>query len=152
MLFPKNHQKIRIKQMRNLRTFSLTGIFAFITVAAIACNVSTANLSSLKVSKDKEGTSETANFKAGDTIYGSAAVSNNPGKVKVKLSLADPKGETMKGSEVTVDIESDGFASYTLPTSEAMPAGTYKLTADMINDAGEKKDTKSTTFTMTASE
>jgi uncharacterized protein YfaS (alpha-2-macroglobulin family) len=135
--------------MNKFRTFSMASILALVVFAALGCNVSTANLSSLKVSKDKEATSETSSFKGGDTIYGKAMVSNNPGKVKVKLYLSDPKGATMPGSEVTLDIDGDGSANYSLPTTEAMPAGSYKLTADMINDAGEKKDSKSATFNIT---
>lgn len=135
--------------MKNIKTFSLSVVLALAVFAAFGCNVSTANLSSLKVSKDKEGTAEASSYKAGDTIYGKAVVSNNPGKVKVKLALSDPKGAVMPGSEITLDIDGDGTANYLLPTTEAMPAGSYKLTADMINDAGEKKDSKTATFNFT---
>ena len=134
--------------MKNFKTFSIVSIFALVVFAALGCNVSTANLSSLKTSKDKAGTEEATSFKAGDTIYGKALVANNPGKVKVNLHLADAKGETLKGSEVSVDIDGDGSANYSLPTSEEMPAGSYKLTADMINDSGEKKDSKTASFTI----
>jgi hypothetical protein len=134
--------------MKKSLTFSIVSIFALFILFAMGCNVSTANLSSLKTSKDKDGKEETTSYKVGDTIYAKAAVSNNPGKVKVKISLADPKGETLKGSEVNVDLDGDGAASYSLPTGEGMPAGSYKLTADMINEAGEKKDTKSATITI----
>jgi len=47
--------------------FSFAGIFVLLIFAAQACNVSTANLSSLKVSKEKGG-AETTSFKTGDTI------------------------------------------------------------------------------------
>jgi hypothetical protein len=135
--------------MKTIKKFSIAGIFALVVLAAFGCNVSTANLSSVKVSKDKDGASETSTFKAGDTIYGKAVVANNPGKVKVKLSLFDEKGTALPGSEVSLDIEGDGSAKYSLPTTEEMPAGSYKLTADMINDAGEKKDSKTAAFTIT---
>lgn len=135
--------------MKNVRATSMAIIVALLVFAAIGCSVSTANLSSLKVSKDKEGKTEATSFKAGETFYGRAIVANNPGKVKVKFTLADPKGEAMKGADVNVDIDGEGTATYTLATTEEMPAGTYKLTADMINDAGEKKDSKTATVTLT---
>jgi len=140
--------------MRNLRTFSVASLLALFVFAAIGCNVSTANLSSLKTSKDKDGKTESAGFKSGETLYAKAAVSNNPGKVKVKLYLVADNvkgmtaGDTLKGSEVTVDVDGDGWASYSVPVSEAFAAGTYKLNADMINDAGEKKDSKTAAVTI----
>lgn len=135
--------------MNNLKRFSLANALALVVFVGFGCNVSTANLSSLKISKDKEGATETSSFKPGDTVHGKAVVSNNPGKVKVKLALTDPKGAALSGSEVTLDIDGDGAANYSLPTPEAMPTGSYKLTADMINDAGEKKDSKSASFNIT---
>lgn len=136
--------------MKNLKMFSIASVFAVVIFVMQGCSFSTANLSSLKTSKDKDGKEETTNFKAGDTIYAKAVISNNPGKVKVKFSLADPKGQAMSSSDVSVDIDGDGNASYTLPTTAALPAGSYKLTADMLNDSGEKKDSKSATLTIAA--
>lgn len=139
--------------MKNLKTFSIA--IALLVFVAIGCNMSTANLSSLKTSKDKEGTSETTTFKSGDTLYGKAQVSNNPDKVKVKFYLVAEdvkelsKGETLKGSDVSVEIPGDGVANYSVPVSEGFPAGKYMLHADMMNEAGEKKDSKTTTVTIT---
>jgi len=136
--------------MKNLKVFSILALLALAISVMPGCNVSTANMSSLKTSKDKDGKEEATSFKGGDTIYAKAEISNNPGKVKVKFSLADPQGKAMSGSDVSVDIDGDGFASYTLPTTGAMPAGSYKLNADMMNDAGEKKDGKTATLTVAA--
>lgn len=124
---------------------------------AVACNMSTANLSGLTTATDKEGKATTSSFKTGDTIYGQAPVANNPGKVKVKFTLTvedvkgKTKGEAMKGAEAEVDIDGDAIATYTLPVVQALPGGKYKLTADMLNDKGEKKDSKSTDITVTQS-
>lgn len=137
-----------------------TGISLFISLialvfVALACNMSTANLSGLTTSTDKEGKTASSTFKTGDTIYGRAPVANNPGKVKVKFTLTaedvqgKTKGEAMKGAEAEVDLESDGIATYTLPVVSALPSGKYKLTADMLNDKGEKKDSKSADITVT---
>lgn len=137
----------------------------FLAVSALAlafivmqgCSFSTANMSSFKTSSDKDGKSETTSFKGGDTIYGKAQISNNPGKVKVKFTLAAEdakgmtKGETIKGSEVDLEVSGDGVASYSLPVPMGAPGGTYKFNADMINEAGEKKDSKSVNITIAAS-
>src|SRR5262245_17889356 len=84
-------------------------------VVAQACefSVSTANLSSLKVSKDKAASQEASSFAANDTIYAVATVSNAPGATKVKGRLvADdveglPKGP-ISGLETTVDLPGSG--------------------------------------------
>lgn len=134
--------------MKRSNTTSLVIVFAICIFTAMGCSMSSANLSSLKTSTDKAGTQSATTFKSGDTLYGTAAVANNPGDVKVKLYLADSKGETLKGSDVTVDVKGDGTANYSVPVSEEFPAGTYKLHADMMNEAGEKKDSKTVDVTI----
>jgi hypothetical protein len=134
--------------MKKQSIFNSVAVTAIALFLLLACNASTANMSSLKTSTDKEGKSETTKFKVGDTMYGAATISNNPGKVKVKLYLADPKGETISGTEVSVDLDGDGVAKYNLTLPEGIASGTYKLNADMLNDAGEKKDSKSADVTI----
>jgi hypothetical protein len=124
--------------------------------AAFACNMSTANMASFKISKDKEGTQETTSFKGGETIYGRAAIANNGGKVKVKIQInvddvpGMTKGDMVKGSDVTVDLDGDGTATYSVPIPSAVKGGKYVVVADMINDAGEKKDSKSVAINITS--
>jgi ABC-type enterochelin transport system substrate-binding protein len=89
--FPQKTTQGYLK-MRKSNIFSTAVILTVIIGLLLACNASTANMSSLTTSSDKEGKSTQTKFKTGETIYGSAQISNNPGKVKVKLSLADPKG------------------------------------------------------------
>lgn len=134
--------------MNKLRFLSGAGMLALVVFLIQACSFSTANMSSLTTSKDKEGKESTTSFKAGDTIYAKATISNNGGKVKVKFSLMDPSGKAMSGADVAVDIDGDGFATFTLPTPPTLAAGSYKLNADMMNEAGEKKDNKSVTLTI----
>ncbi len=131
---------------KHVNLFLLFAVASFILMAQ-ACSFSTANLSSFKVSNAKDG-ADTAAFHHGDTIYGKASVSNNPGKVKVKLYLTDDKGATLKGSDVSLDVDGDAPAMYSLPVTEGVPAGSYKLNADMMNDSGEKKDSKSAAITI----
>jgi hypothetical protein len=141
--------------MKNISTLVVGIVLAISFIAVQACNFSTANLSSLKTSTDKDGKTESSSFKTGDTLNGKAQVSNNPGKVKVKFTLVAEdvkgltKGETLKGSDVTVEVSGDGVANYTVPVSAGFLAGTYKLNADMMNEAGEKKDSKSANVTVT---
>ena len=124
--------------------------------AAFACNMSTANMASFKLFKDKDGKTETTSYKGGETIYGRAVIANNGGKVKVKMQVnvddaaGMTKGDIVKGSEVTVDMDGDGTATYSLPIPSAVKGGKYIVTADMINDAGEKKDSKSVNITVTS--
>ena len=141
--------------MKNLKSFAIVSVFAVLMVVVQACNFSTANMSSLTTSKDKEGKQTASSFSAGDTLYARAAISNNPGKVKVKFYLvADDvkgmtKGETLKGSNVSADVDGDGAGLYNVPVSAGFLPGTYTLNADMINDSGEKKDSKNAKVTVT---
>lgn len=141
--------------MKNIRLFVSIGMLALAAFVMQACEFSSANMSGLKVTKEKDGTADASQFKTGETIHAKADIKNNPGKVKVKLYLVVEdakglkKGETLKGSEVSVDIPGDGYATYNLPVSPALPGGKYKLNADMLNEAGEKKDGKSADITIT---
>jgi hypothetical protein len=128
-----------------------TGLFLAVI---LACNVSTANLSSLKVGKDKAVSSETSTFAPTDTVYAVGTVSNAPGKVKVKglLSFEDVEGQKpgpIPGLEKTLDLESSGTATYSFtPPPEGWPKGKYKIEVIMLDDAGAQKDQKSATFTV----
>ncbi len=130
--------------MKKKLIFSLGATVLFAMLILSGCEVSTANLSSLKTATDKEGKSATSKFKAEDTFYGIATVSNNPGTVKVKMYLSDASGP-IKATEVTTEIKGDGNAVFNMPASQANP-GEHKITAEMLNEAGEKKDTKTASF------
>ena len=140
--------------MRN--TLGAIAAISALIVIALACNASTANMSSLKVSKDKEGTQETTTFKPGETIYAVATISNSPGKTTTKFRLkADEvsgmsKGELIPGSEVVVDLPGSGTATYSLPIPSSVKGGKFTLEADMHNETGEKKDGKTSPVTIEA--
>ena len=122
----------------------------------IACNfsASTANISELKLSKDKEAKTETGSFAAGDTVYAVATISNVPDKVKVKgrLVVEDVEGEEkgpVQATENTVELPNDGTATFTFSgPSSGWPKGKYKVEVVMTNEAGEQKDQKSADFTV----
>jgi len=124
------------------------------SVAACSFNVSTANISSLKLGTDKTVTKETTNFTATDTIYGVAEVSNAPSKVKVKGTFVvdnveGEKSGPVSGLETTVDLPGSGTATFTFtPPPTGWPKGKYKLEVVMLNENGEQKDQKTAEFSV----
>ena len=129
------------------------GVLVFV---ALACNfsASTANISDLKVSKDKAAAQPTSSFAARDTVYAVATISNAPGAVKVKgrLAIVDVAGETagpIPGLETTLDLPGSGTATFTFtPPTSGFPPGKYKVEVFMLNESGEQKDQKSADFTV----
>ena len=125
-------------------------------VAALACKfgVSTANISGLKIGKDKSVSKETSSFGTSDTIYAIAEISNAPDKLKVKgrLAVDDVEGQEkglIPGLEDTVDLTGSGTAIFTFsPPASGWPKGTYNLEVLMLNPDGEQKDQKTVSFTV----
>ena len=141
--------------MRNKRWDLALGLGLLISVG-LACNfsASTANLSGLKLGKDQAVTAETDSFASGDTVYAVATVSNAPGAVKVtgRLVIDSVEGEEsgpVPGLEKTLDLPGSGTATYTFsPPPTGWPKGKYKVEVIMLNESGEKKDEKSTGFSV----
>ncbi|MDX6405504.1 MAG: hypothetical protein QOH70_2959 [Blastocatellia bacterium] len=136
-----------MKSPRSILVITL-GLLA---VLALGCkfSASTANISGLKLGKDKGVTSETSSFAPNDTVYAVATISNAPGKVKVKgrLVVEDAPGE--KGPETTIDLAGSGTATFTFtPPASGFPAGKYKIEVTLMDEAGEQKDQKSASFTV----
>lgn len=128
-------------------------------VTALACSfsASTANISSLKLGKDKAAATEASSFAAADTIYAVAVISNAPDKLKVKGILSAEQVEgldagPLPGGETTVELPGSGTATFTFtPPAGSWPPGRYKVDVHMLNEGGEKKDEKSATFTVSGS-
>jgi len=122
-----------------------------LVVLALACkfSASTANISGLKIGKDKSVTTETSSFAPNDTVYAVVTISNSMTKVKVKGRLVPEDAPGEKGPESTVELPSSGTATFTFtPPASGFPAGKYKIEVIMMNEEGEQKDTKSATFTV----
>ena|ERR1700755_1061804 len=123
-------------------------------VAGLACNYSatTANISDLKLGKDKDASQSATTFASGDTVYAVATISNAPGKVKVKglLAIEDVEGEQkgpIPGLEKTLDLDGSGTATFTFsPPASGWPKGKYKVDVIMMDDSGQQKDQKSASF------
>jgi uncharacterized iron-regulated membrane protein len=125
-----------------------------VLTSAWACSVSTAKLSDIKTGKDKEVTQPASTFKAGDTIYANAAVTHNPAKVTVRMYITVDdapgmtQGSTIPNSEVSMDVDHDGTVRYNFPTSVTTKGGKFMIVAAMIDENGQKKDTKSASVTV----
>lgn len=116
---------------------------------ACSFSASTANISGLKLGKDKAATTEASTFAPTDTVYAVATIGNAPGKVKVKgrLVIEDAPGE--KGPEDTIELPGSGTATFTFtPPAAGFPPGKYKIEVTMMNENGEQKDQKSASFTV----
>ena len=118
---------------------------------AVACkfSASTANISSLKLGKDKDASTEASTFAPSDTVYAVATISNAPGKVKVKGRLIPEDDPSVKGPETTLDLAGSGTATFTFtPPASGFPAGKYKIEVTLMNEDGEQKEQKSASFTV----
>lgn len=123
-------------------------IFLSLVAFAAACSFSTASMSSFKTSKDKEGKTEATTFKAGETLYANAIISGSMSKTTTKIYMQDDKNKLVAGTEVKVDLPSSGTAAYNLPLPASFAGGKYTVFAEMLDEKGEKKDTKSVAITI----
>lgn len=133
---------------------SLSIVAVVLLTAAFACSTGPLGISSFKLTKDKAGTQDTSSYKSGETLYGRAVIANTSGAVKVKFRIetedveGSAKGTTVKGSDVTVDLPSDGTATYEVPIPSSGVAGKYNVIADLLDDKGDKKDSKTQAVTI----
>jgi hypothetical protein len=136
--------------MRTPRSILVVSL-GLLVVLVLACkfSASTANISGLKIGKDKAANTESSTFGPNDTVYAVATISNSSSKVKVKGRLVPEDSPGEKGPEDTVELPSSGTATFTFtPPAAGFPPGKYKIEVIMMNEDGEQKDTKSGTFTV----
>jgi len=128
----------------------------FLLAVVLACNFSatTANISSIKIGKDRNVNQEAATFAPSDPIYVVAAISNAPGKVKVKGQMIVESAEGLSAGpfpnlEKTLDLDGSGTATYSFtPPPSGWPAGKYKVEVTMMDDSGAQKDQKTVSFSV----
>lgn len=115
-----------------------------------ACHFSftTANISDLRLGKDKAVSQPTTSFASNDKIYAVADISNAPSAIKVKGRLLVDAVEGQKsgpipGIETTVDMNGSGSANFTFtPPPAGWPKGRYKVEVFMLDSDGVQKDQK----------
>lgn len=139
------------------KKWNLACALCLVLATVLACNFSftTANLSSLKLSKEKSASTTASSFGPKDTIYAVADVSNSPGKIKLKgRLLADSiegytSGTVLPGAETTIEMPGSGTGTFTFtPTTAGWPNGSYKVEVSMLTENGEQKDQKTATFSV----
>lgn len=129
-----------------------------ILAVALACNYSftTANVSKLKLGKDKDVKTESSSFGPKDTIYGVASISNTSDKHKVKIRLlyddvkGQDSGKLFPGTEASNTIEGarDVPLNFT-PPEAGWANGRYKVEFTMYDEDGNKQvDQETATFTV----
>ncbi|MDT5121663.1 MAG: hypothetical protein QOC96_1145 [Acidobacteriota bacterium] len=140
-------------KVRRSTLLGLTLLLSFVAGCKVSCT--TANISSLKFSKDEAGTIQTKEFAPNDTIYARANVSNNGSTVTLKFRLVAEKVEGVKendpvrNTDYSIDLASpNNYAVYDLHRDGGWPPGRYRVEVVMLY-SGEQKDQKSDTFTVT---
>jgi hypothetical protein len=141
----------------SVKRLNLVFALALILATMLACkfSFSTANLSSLKISKDKSGSTPASSFNSSDTIYAVADVSNAPSKTKLRARLlfdnvaGQTSGALVPGAEATIELPGSGTGDFTFtPPATGWPNGSYKLEVSMLNENNEQKDQKTGTLTV----
>jgi hypothetical protein len=130
--------------------------FGLLLALGLACkfSASTANISGLKIGKEKNVSSEASSFGPNDTVYAIATIGNAGSKVKVKgrLVVEDVSGlktGPMAGVEDTVELPGSGTATFTFtPPASGWPPGKYKVEVLMMDENGDQKDQKSASFSV----
>jgi hypothetical protein len=145
------------KEIMSSKRWSFACALCLLLFTALACkfSFSTANISGLKVSKDKEGNNVTSSFGPNDKVYAVAEVSNAPGKVKLKARLlfdsvtGQTSGAAVPGAETTIDLPGSGTGNFTFtPNAAGWPNGSYKIEVSMLNEENEQKDQKTAKFSV----
>ena len=129
---------------------------ALLLMVTLACNfsASTANISSVKIGKDRNINQEATTFEGSDPIYVIATISNAPGKVKVKGQMIVESAEGLTAGpfpnlEKTLDLDGSGTATYSFtPPPSGWPKGKYRVEVTMMDDSGTQKDQKSVSFSV----
>jgi len=132
--------------------WTLAGL-SLLLILAVACKETPTSITSLKLGKDKDATTETNTYATGDTFYAVAAVSS-AGKIKVtgRLLVDEVEGQAkgpIPGLETTIDLASSGTANFNFsPPTAGWPKGKYTLEVVITDDAGAQKDKKSANFSV----
>ncbi|MGZ5436920.1 MAG: hypothetical protein ACXW3F_12755 [Pyrinomonadaceae bacterium] len=128
----------------------IVGVFA-----GCSFNLTTANIRSVKISKDEDGKQEATTFGPGEKVYVVAEIANNVGKVKVRFRVlyddveGKETGAPVSGAEKTLDVEGSRPAIFwlTLP-KESFANGRYKAEVTMLAENGDQKGQTTAAFSV----
>jgi hypothetical protein len=144
--------------MRTTR-FNSPLALCLILIAVFACNFSatTANISSVKLSKDSSGNPEASSFGPNDTVYAVATVANSASAVKVRARVlfVDVQGQQanspLPGAEAEVTVPDSRPAIFDFSKSgQGWPNGRYRIEVTMLNaETNQQIDQKTVEFTVT---
>ena len=124
-------------------------------ITACSFSFTTSHISSLILTKEKDGTIATDRFDPHDNVYAKAILSNLSGKVTLKWRLiaekvsGQPDNFAVADLDKTFELPSDGSSDYSLsPPDAGWPQGNYRIELHMLVESGEEKDLKTAPFTI----
>jgi len=110
----------------------LVVVFIILALAGLACggSISTANISSAKMTSDEGGTQETSVFAPDQIFYCIVELANAPDDTVVKavwtaVSVQDTDPNTLIDSSTLTS--GDGTLTFNLTNNSAWPVGSYKV-------------------------
>lgn len=143
--------------MRTNRLNSLLAV-GLLAAVALACNFNftTANISSVTLSRSSSAGQQTTSFSPNDTVYAIAAVggAGTRHKVKGRVLFGNVEGYTagdaVPGLETEVELPGSGTATFNFSVpGRGWPNGTYRVEVTLFNDRNEQVDQKTAEFTVT---
>ncbi|MEZ5425809.1 MAG: hypothetical protein R2747_06065 [Pyrinomonadaceae bacterium] len=142
--------------MKNHLTLFLTMVCLLAVALGCEFSATTANLSDIKLAKDKSASNPQTTFESGDEIFAVTALNNTSSKHKVKFRLlvvdvqgADPGTVAYKlDKEMEIDGARDFWYTFSVPGNGFVP-GKYKVEFKLMDEKGEKEiQTKTAEFTI----
>jgi len=127
---------------------------AILILVSLACSFSTANLSEIKLGKDKSASSPSTKFKPEDKIFMVTSVNNTSGKNKVKFRLLFDDVEGAKSGSVAykaeeeLEVEGSREVHFSFSVASGIVSGNYITEAVLLGEDGKEFDRKTATFTV----
>lgn len=139
------------------KKINLICVLGILLAVSLACNfsASTANLSDVKLGKDKDASTPMTSFNATDEIFLVTGVNSAIGKNKVKFRvLFDkvdglPTGTVAYKLEKEMDVEGSRALWFNFSMPGGFAPGSYKVEAVLMNEEGKEIDRKNGSFTIT---
>ncbi len=124
----------KLSVIQGVTAVVLVSLVSFLTLFTTSCNVSTANLSDVKLCSSLSGNTcgeDVTKFGSDvSAIHCTANLNNAPAKTKVMFNWKKD-GEGIGNAEVEAE---SGYVSSTFTPSEPMPPGKYSVTVKIETD------------------